>query len=69
MHVFSGKEAQLPDHLGSVRTVSQGAGAQLLVGTTRNSILTGNLDLSFQVIKTTRTKSITTLSSNCSEGK
>ena len=46
----TGREAKLPEHLGCVRTISQGAGAQLLVGTTRNSILTGNLDLSFQEV-------------------
>ena len=43
-------EAQLPEHLGSIRTVSQGKGSQLLVGTTKNSILTGNFDLNFQEI-------------------
>merc|ERR1719342_1258702 len=57
----TGKEAQLPDHLGSVRTVSQGAGAQLLVGTTRNSILTGNLDLSFQEVMVGHQEEVTTL--------
>ena len=46
----TGLEAQLPDHLGSIRTVSQGKGSQLLVGTTKNSILTGNFDLNFQEI-------------------
>ena len=70
----TGLEAALPDHLGSIRTVSQvltaqlivlvfslliplsltsllqGKGSQLLVGTTRNSILTGNFDLNFQEI-------------------
>ena len=30
--------------------VSQGKGSQLLVGTTKNSILTGNFDLNFQEI-------------------
>ena len=45
-----GLEAQLPEHLGSIRTVSQGKGSQLLVGTTKNSILTGNFDLNFQEI-------------------
>ena len=46
----TGLEAQLPEHLGSIRTVSQGKGSQLLVGTTKNSILTGNFDLNFQEI-------------------
>ena len=45
-----GLEAQLPDHLGSIRIISQGKGSQLLLGTTKNSILTGNFDLNFQEI-------------------
>ena len=67
----TGREAQLPAHLGSIRsvgrlvsinwenvvmtlplsrTVAEGAGSQLLVGTTKNSILTGNMELSFQEV-------------------
>ena len=46
----TGMEAQLPEHLGSIRTLSQGRGSQLLLGTTKNSILTGNFDLNFQEI-------------------
>ena len=73
----TGREAQLPAHLGSIRsesmrrllnlihwgnvvmkllplsrTVAEGAGSQLLVGTTKNSILTGNMELSFQEVIT-----------------
>ena len=69
----TGREAQLPAHLGSIRsvgrlhiihwetvvmtlplsrTVAEGAGSQLLVGTTKNSILTGNMELSFQEVVT-----------------
>ena len=43
---------QLPDHLGSVRTISQGRGSQLLLGSTRNSILQGTFDLGFNEIVT-----------------
>jgi len=45
-----GVEAQLPEHLGSIRIISQGRGSQLLLGTTRNSILSGHFDLNFQEI-------------------
>ena len=45
-----GVEAQLPEHLGSIRIISQGRGSQLLLGTTRNSILSGNFDLNFQAV-------------------
>jgi len=48
MYRPTGQEAQLPEHLGSIRTVSQGIGSQLLLGTTKNTILNGNFDLSFQ---------------------
>ena len=47
-----GSEAQLPEHLGSTRTISQGKGSQLVLGTTRNSILQGTFDLNFQEIVT-----------------
>jgi hypothetical protein len=43
---------QLPEHLGSVRTISQGKGSQLLLGSTRNSILQGTFELNFQEIVT-----------------
>jgi hypothetical protein len=32
-----------------VRTISQGKGSQLLLGSTRNSILQGTFELNFQV--------------------
>jgi len=48
----SGVEAELPEHIGSVRTISQGKGSQLLLGTTRNSILQGTFELSFHEIIT-----------------
>jgi hypothetical protein len=43
---------QLPENLGSVRTISQGKGTQLLLGSTRNSILQGTFELNFQEIVT-----------------
>ena len=43
---------QLPEHIGSVRTISQGKGSQLMLGTTRNSILQGTFELSFHEIIT-----------------
>ena len=48
----TGMEAELPEHLGSVRTISQGRGSQLLLGSTRNSILQGAFELGFQEIVT-----------------
>jgi len=57
----TGMEAQLPEHLGSIRTVSQGKGSQLLVGTTKNSILTGNFDLNFQEIMIGHVGDVTSL--------
>ena len=43
---------QLPEHLGSVRTISQGKGSQLVLGSTKNSILQGTFELNFQEIVT-----------------
>lgn len=36
--------------MGSIRTISQGKGSQLLLGSTRNAILQGTFELSFQEI-------------------
>lgn len=41
----TGKEFLLPDHAGSVRSVTAGKGSLLLVGTAHNCILEGSLDL------------------------
>ena len=59
-----GLEAQLPDHLGSIRIISQGKGSQLLIGTTKNSILTGNFDLNFQEIMVGHTGEIWALATS-----
>ena len=49
---------QLPEHIGSVRAISQGKGSQLLLGTTRNSILQGTFELSFREIITSHVDEI-----------
>ena len=59
-----GLEAQLPEHLGSIRIISQGKGSQLLLGTTKNSILTGNFDLNFQEIMVGHTGEIWALATS-----
>ncbi|XP_024937136.1 echinoderm microtubule-associated protein-like 2 isoform X5 [Cephus cinctus] len=43
----TGEEAQIEDHFGGIRTVSEGRGSQLLVGTTRNCILVGDVEMGF----------------------
>uniref|UniRef100_A0A1L8E5X0 Putative echinoderm microtubule-associated protein-like 1 n=2 Tax=Nyssomyia neivai TaxID=330878 RepID=A0A1L8E5X0_9DIPT len=40
-----GTQVAIEPHFGGVRVVSEGRGTQLLVGTTRNCILTGSLEL------------------------
>uniref|UniRef100_A0A1B0C8Z4 Uncharacterized protein n=2 Tax=Lutzomyia longipalpis TaxID=7200 RepID=A0A1B0C8Z4_LUTLO len=40
-----GAQAAIEPHFGGIRVVSEGRGTQLLVGTTRNCILTGSLEL------------------------
>ncbi|XP_048515690.1 echinoderm microtubule-associated protein-like 2 isoform X3 [Athalia rosae] len=44
---LTGEEAQIEGHFGGIRTVSEGRGTQLLVGTTRNCILVGDLEMGF----------------------
>ena len=41
---------QVPEQYGPVRTLSQGKGALVLIGTTKNCILQGSLDLEFSPI-------------------
>lgn len=48
--VPTGLESLIEPHFGAVRVVSEGKGSQLLVGTTRNCILTGALDLGFSPV-------------------
>lgn len=38
---------QLPERFGAVRTIAEGAGGELLVGTTRNAVLRGGLAQGF----------------------
>ena len=51
------------------RTVAEGAGSQLLVGTTKNSILTGNMELSFQEVMVGHMEEVTTLATRPSQGQ
>uniref|UniRef100_A0A1Y1MLA9 Uncharacterized protein n=1 Tax=Photinus pyralis TaxID=7054 RepID=A0A1Y1MLA9_PHOPY len=46
----TGEESQIEGHYGGIRVISEGRGSQLLVGTTRNCILTGNGSLGFQPV-------------------
>ncbi|XP_063993573.1 echinoderm microtubule-associated protein-like 2 isoform X3 [Diachasmimorpha longicaudata] len=43
----TGEGAQIEDHFGGIRTVSEGRGSQLLIGTTRNCILVGDVEMGF----------------------
>lgn len=46
----TGVETAIEAHFGPVRVVSEGKGSQLLVGTTRNCVLTGSLELGFMPV-------------------
>ncbi|BFZ12124.1 hypothetical protein BsWGS_15165 [Bradybaena similaris] len=46
----TGLETEVPELYGPVRALNQGRGGLVLVGTTRNCILHGSLDLEFSVI-------------------
>ncbi|XP_060014927.1 echinoderm microtubule-associated protein-like 3 isoform X7 [Lagenorhynchus albirostris] len=41
------QEAEIPEHFGAVRAIAEGLGAELLVGTTKNALLRGDLDQGF----------------------
>ncbi|XP_064359274.1 echinoderm microtubule-associated protein-like 3 isoform X2 [Dromaius novaehollandiae] len=44
------REAEIPERFGAVRTIAEGDGDELLVGTTRNALLRGSLDAGFAPI-------------------
>nr|XP_033326747.1 echinoderm microtubule-associated protein-like 2 isoform X8 [Megalopta genalis] len=44
---LTGEEAQIEDHFGGIRTLAEGKGSQLLIGTTRNCILVGDVGMGF----------------------
>ncbi|KAL1138870.1 hypothetical protein AAG570_008932 [Ranatra chinensis] len=46
----TGYETQIAEHLGGVRTLAEGRGSQLLVGSTRNCILAGGFGLGFSPV-------------------
>ncbi|XP_067680200.1 echinoderm microtubule-associated protein-like 2 isoform X12 [Haliotis asinina] len=46
----TGLETEIPEMFGPVRTLSQGKGNLILVGTTRNAVLQGSLDLELNPI-------------------
>jgi len=46
----TGLEHEIPEQYGSVRMLSQGKGNMIIVGTTRNCILQGTLELKFSAI-------------------
>ncbi|XP_034943375.1 echinoderm microtubule-associated protein-like 2 isoform X2 [Chelonus insularis] len=45
--VPTGVGVQIEDHFGGIRTVSEGRGTQLLIGTTKNCILVGDIEMGF----------------------
>lgn len=46
----TGRTLELPESNGGVRTLVQGRGTQLLIGSTRNCILQGSFELSFSTV-------------------
>ncbi|XKL65549.1 hypothetical protein PGB90_008969 [Kerria lacca] len=46
----TGFDAQIAEHLGGIRALSEGRGSQLLVGSTKNCILMGSLSLGFSPV-------------------
>ncbi|KQK84121.1 echinoderm microtubule associated protein like 3 [Amazona aestiva] len=50
MAARQGRASKLPERFGAVRTIVEGPGDELLVGTTRNALLRGTLDAGFTPI-------------------
>lgn len=49
---------QIEDHFGGIRTLSEGRGSQLLVGTTRNCILVGDVEMDFHPVMLGHTEEV-----------
>jgi hypothetical protein len=41
---------QIPEHFGAVRAIAEGLGSELLVGTTKNALLRGDLAQGFSPV-------------------
>ncbi|KAM8938631.1 echinoderm microtubule-associated protein-like 3 [Pelodytes ibericus] len=44
------KECEIPEHFGAVRSIAEGLGGELLVGTTKNALLKGSMETGFTPI-------------------
>ncbi|KAM6160653.1 echinoderm microtubule-associated protein-like 3 isoform 1-T1 [Erethizon dorsatum] len=44
------QEAEIPEHFGAVRAIAEGPGSELLVGTTKNALLRGDLAQGFSAV-------------------
>ncbi|XP_045021777.1 echinoderm microtubule-associated protein-like 3 isoform X2 [Bubalus bubalis] len=44
------QEAEIPEHFGAVRAIAEGPGSELLVGTTKNALLRGDLAQGFSPV-------------------
>ncbi|XP_021107471.1 echinoderm microtubule-associated protein-like 3 isoform X3 [Heterocephalus glaber] len=44
------QETEIPEHFGAVRAIAEGPGAELLVGTTKNALLRGDLAQGFSAV-------------------
>ncbi|XP_058518897.1 echinoderm microtubule-associated protein-like 3 isoform X6 [Ochotona princeps] len=44
------QEAEIPEHFGAVRAIAEGLGSELLVGTTKNALLRGDLTQGFSPV-------------------
>lgn len=60
----TGEESRIEPHCGGVRIVTEGRGSQLLIGTTRNYILSGTQELGFQPIINGHTDEVWGLAAN-----
>ncbi|XP_046824221.1 echinoderm microtubule-associated protein-like 2 isoform X2 [Vespa crabro] len=54
----TGEIAQIEDHFGGIRTISEGRGSQLLVGTTKNCILIGDMEMGFNPVMLGHTEEV-----------
>lgn len=60
----TGLAIAIEPHFGAIRVVAEGKGSQLLIGTTRNCILTGSFELNFNPVVMGHTEELWGLSSH-----
>ena len=65
----TGRHSEIPEHCGGVRLITCARGSQVIIGTLRNSILTGSMDTDFKLIMQGHSVATSALATHPSQAK